>query len=515
MRIHPLATFGLFLLVFLALGVAVLQFRLTSGEIPRTRITLGSAGEIHPLDKVLLDNLSYLSNRNTFDSLFVPRREATLEPFYLQTCQVTQSEFNRFAQWVQFNAEWRSFSHPDEPPEQTYRSNFFEHKILGRLQAPVTGINFYQAHAYCAAAGGRLPTSDEWEAAAAGKEGRIYPWGDAFEASPWKYRNPLLNVAQPCGVYAASDTPNKVSDLGGGASEWASDTEGNAGWLRGGNALNKPFALHALNLVAKEAPPRFASQFVGFRCAFDQPPPSTPWGKTHASVYIPGGRYQLGTPPLARIPGLARQLDQSLIDIAPLFKRPRQGEFEVSTYEITVAQYAGFLRDPLVALGLFANSAEPSGHSYKPLNWEKQKNNPDHPVVGTSWWDAYAFAKWAGGRLPSMQEWNRLFSGVQPRLYPWGDDYREGLAVVRERNLLTAPAPVGDSRDKSPLGVYALAGNVSEWTSSVYFANQEQNMVIKGGNYLLEGDEAARFDYVARAPAYHRSAAIGFRVIFN
>ena len=514
MRLHPLIFVSLTLLVSLAIGGALLQFRLSSSEIPRTVVSFDTTFNLGPLDQVLLENLSYLSRSNSFDSLFVPNREVTLEPFHIQRCEVSQSDFNRFAQWQQFDATNADFIHPDAPPQQVYRSDFFEHTILGKLRAPVTGVDFYQASAYCAAAGGRLPTNDEWEAAASGTERRLYPWGNSFNPAHWQYRNPLLNVAQSCGTTKGASTPNGIADLGGGASEWVTDTTGNKSFLRGGNALNKPYALHALNLVAKASPPNVSSQFIGFRCAFDVPQPRTPWGDTIPTAALAGGSYQLGTPREARIPFLAQQLERKLLDIEPLFEQTTHQAIEVSTYEITVAQYARFLRDPLVALGFFANQAEPSGHSYVPLNWAKQKNNPHHPVVGVSWWDAYAYANWVGGRLPTMQEWNRLFTSATPRLYPWGDSYQPQTAIVRDNAVRTAPVTVTESKDRSPDGLYGLAGNVSEWTSSVHFGNTEHSMVIKGGNFLLKGSEAARFDYIARAPAYYRSPAIGFRVIF-
>ena len=65
-----------------------------------------------------------------------------------------------------------------------------DHVISGRLDAPANGLTFYDAWAYCGAAGGRLPTGDEWIAAAVGPEGRRYPWGDDFTSAPWPYLDP-------------------------------------------------------------------------------------------------------------------------------------------------------------------------------------------------------------------------------------------------------------------------------------------------------------------------------------
>jgi formylglycine-generating enzyme required for sulfatase activity len=97
---------------------------------------------------------------------------------------------------------------------------------------PVVGISWYEARAYCnwlsAQTGGdyRLPTEAEWEAAARGKAGRRYAWGDTFE--PLKGNTSATKVGRttPVGVFVEGDTPEGVSDLTGNVDEWTASMFG-------------------------------------------------------------------------------------------------------------------------------------------------------------------------------------------------------------------------------------------------------------------------------------------------
>ena len=93
---------------------------------------------------------------------------------------------------------------------------------------PVVGVCWFEARAYCAwlsAQTGqhyRLPTEAEWEAAAGGKAGRRYPWGEAFDAAGCNSIEARLRRVTPVGVFPEADTPQGGIDLAGNVWEWCS-----------------------------------------------------------------------------------------------------------------------------------------------------------------------------------------------------------------------------------------------------------------------------------------------------
>jgi hypothetical protein len=108
---------------------------------------------------------------------------------------------------------------------------------LGTGDLPVDCVDKAQAEAYCAFAGGRLPTDEEWERAARGANGRTYPWGD----DPPEGRA-CYGRSEPCraGSFPRGDTPDGVKDLAGGVLEWTSTRFSETEWvIRGGSYSGK------------------------------------------------------------------------------------------------------------------------------------------------------------------------------------------------------------------------------------------------------------------------------------
>ena len=146
--------------------------------------------------------------------------------------------------------------------------------VTGRGNHPINCVDWTQATAYCAAQGQRLPTEEEWEYAARGTDGRIYPWGNAEPAGQlcWNGEGNSLgkdNRNSTCAVasFPAGNSPFGLSDMSGNVLEWTSSAyNGGADRVyRGGNWLSDgpSFVRSAFRWVG----PSNRDGFLGFRCA--------------------------------------------------------------------------------------------------------------------------------------------------------------------------------------------------------------------------------------------------------
>jgi formylglycine-generating enzyme required for sulfatase activity len=131
----------------------------------------------------------------------------------------------------------------------------------------------------------------------------------------------------------------------------------------------------------------------------------------------------------------------------------------IGRYPVTVAQFRAFV--------------EASGH--KPQDPDSLKGPGDHPVLWVPWYDALAFCRWLSERvgipvtLPSEAEWEKAARGTDGRVYPWGDEPPDGGRCNFGGNV-GSTTPVGrySPRGDSPYGCADMAGNVWEWTRSLW-----------------------------------------------
>ena len=143
-----------------------------------------------------------------------------------------------------------------------------------------------------------------------------------------------------------------------------------------------------------------------------------------------------------------------------------------------------------------------------------QKRN--HPVVQVSLLDAMAFASWVGKRLPTEAEWEAAARTDKGYLFPWGDDWKDGLCNT-ETSEIADTTPVDHHPDAAnKMGIADLLGNILEWTSEKCdppnsFRNDYDYRIAKGGSWVSEEhiQLASRF----RFPTDFTSNTLGFRCL--
>ncbi|HEX3019251.1 MAG TPA: SUMF1/EgtB/PvdO family nonheme iron enzyme [Chitinispirillaceae bacterium] len=207
------------------------------------------------------------------------------------------------------------------------------------------------------------------------------------------------------------------------------------------------------------------------------------------------------------------------------FNKHTMQPFSVSKYPVTNHWFAEFIK-----AGGYENKEFWSDEGWKfreenqiskPARWsERVWNCPNLPVVGVSWYEAVAFTEWLNAskfqgystyRLPAEQEWYTAAAGKDYRNFPWGNEFDlKKVNCYEGEDRIIKISPVGIlSKGDTPEGVYDLAGNVWEWTST----EDGSRRVLRGGSW----DNAAGYCQCASSnyfPPGLRNDYIGFRVVF-
>ncbi|MCA9423152.1 MAG: SUMF1/EgtB/PvdO family nonheme iron enzyme [Nitrospira sp.] len=119
-----------------------------------------------------------------------------------------------------------------------------------------------------------------------------------------------------------------------------------------------------------------------------------------------------------------------------------------------------------------------------PEYWTDLKwNKADHPVVGVSYFEAEAYASWAGKRLPTEQEWEKAARGTDGRDYPWGDIFDKTKCNSKESSIGATTSVTKYTTGISPFGCFDMAGNVWNWYASRYDQSNDQR-VVRGCSWL-------------------------------
>lgn len=169
----------------------------------------------------------------------------------------------------------------------------------------------------------------------------------------------------------------------------------------------------------------------------------------------------------------------------------RTAAFRIDRTEVSNRAYRRFLDEARGNFKRYCHPDEPADKDHIPLYWKddwqppllrqngtaklqpfglQTFRQPDEPVVGVDWWDAYCYANWAGKRLPSRDEWVKAAGGDKGRRWPWGDRWERkhtnmGGEMNGELDGYTYAAPADSfASGASPYGALHMAGNVAEWT---------------------------------------------------
>jgi formylglycine-generating enzyme required for sulfatase activity len=173
-------------------------------------------------------------------------------------------------------------------------------------------------------------------------------------------------------------------------------------------------------------------------------------------VFILGGTFIMGSDS-----GDSRHQPEHQVEVA---------DFYVDRWPITNAEYKKFIDA--------TNYPVPNYHvswcDTKAYNWDPEtrtypESKANHPVVLVTWDDAMAYAAWAGKRLLTEAEWERVARGMNGYRYPWGNEFIARYCNCKETGLGETSlvgyfSPNGDTAE----GVIDMVGNVWEWVNSLF-----------------------------------------------
>ena len=153
-----------------------------------------------------------------------------------------------------------------------------------------------------------------------------------------------------------------------------------------------------------------------------------------------------------------------------------------------------------------------------PYGWHDRRwNAPNQPVVGVSFWEAEAFCAWAGGRLPTEEEWEAAARGQGGLVHPWGNEWQDGICNAAEVGLgVTSPVGLFPRARQTDLAIEDLAGNVWEWCTNFLNPADEQDRddarAVRGGSWADGRDKLRSAHCIGYGP-YDGDYNLGFRVL--
>ncbi len=379
------------------------------------------------------------------------------EPFWIDMYEVTNEQFG--------SVGCAEYSSEDDQPRNC--------------------VSWTDAATYCKSRDARLPTEAEWEYAARGPDGLVYPWGDEFDCSmgnfddETEYNSYVADgrtncdgfvVTAPVGSFPDGASWVGALDLGGNLWEWVADWHGtypsgkqvnptgpNSGQYRvlRGSSWGSPAS--PLRAAARlRSLPGFRYDYSGFRCArswqepepapTDTPAPTTP----PPSGLEPVTRNADWTPVIEEFDGVEMALvpagcfmmgsEDGGDDEKPVHEVCFEEPFWIDVYEVTNKQYG--------SEGYYSGSTRPR--------------------ESVTWTEAVAHCESRSARLPTEAEWEYAARGPDGLAYPWGNEFVPDNVVYYGNSDVHTWWVGSKPGGISWVGAFDMSGNVEEWVSTWY-----------------------------------------------
>ncbi|MFD2614744.1 SUMF1/EgtB/PvdO family nonheme iron enzyme [Paenibacillus gansuensis] len=230
-------------------------------------------------------------------------------------------------------------------------------------------------------------------------------------------------------------------------------------------------------------------------------------------VLIPGGFFKYGLEP-DQVP----DKNFGWSDACPT-RTVWQPPFFIDKYPVTNEQYDSFVRDILQNGHVFCHTNEPEEKDHTRNTYWDDRFKPEHPVTGIDYYDAYAFARWAGKDLPTEYQWEKAARGKEGHIWPWGNEFldkacnwsytttglypsgpnewRKHIVGINSIDNTCLVRPASEyAQYASSYGVVGMVGNHWEWTRSDFLTRRnftpalvnhetKENAyaVLKGGSF--------------------------------
>jgi formylglycine-generating enzyme required for sulfatase activity len=363
-------------------------------------------------------------------------------------------------------------------------------------------VKWADAEAYCHWTSKRLPTEAEWEKAARGTDGRLYPWGNEWDASR------ITQTDEPGGQHPTGASPYGVLDMISTWPEWTTDTfrpypsnsfelsravyrnASQVKAVRGGYAPVYEESILALvtnrmaysseesqasfRCVQGDSPAALESAVVSYRPVVP-PTPTSQKVDLNNMVFVPAGEFIMGTdiitPP---------QYYEDFWKNAQPQHRVYLDGFYIDKYEATNSEYAEFLntlgQSTRACAGydcaftqLAGFSAYPSILEYPgtPTTFRVKPGREHHPATDISWYGAQAYCAWRSKRLPTEAEWEKAARGTNGQRYPAGNIWDDRFLPTNS----DAHEIGSNLSDVGPYGAVDMLGNATEWVADWFDPN--------------------------------------------